>query len=76
MTMLIAEKGWTKNQLHDCIDEFTIEDLQAFIPKLLTKGLFIESIVYGNITEKVRKSIFIYIQVFFYHYRILKPFCT
>jgi insulysin len=59
MTMLIAEKGWTKKQLHDCIDEFTIEDLQQFIPKLLTKGLFIESIVYGNITENVRKSRFI-----------------
>jgi insulysin len=52
MTLLIAEKGWTKKQLLECLDDFTIEDLQAFIPKFLTKGLFIEAIAYGNIDEK------------------------
>jgi insulysin len=52
MTMLIAEKGWTKRQLLDSLDDFTIDDLQAFIPKLLTKGVFIEAIAYGNISEQ------------------------
>lgn len=52
-TLLISEKGWTKKQLLESINDFTIEDLQEFIPKLLTKGLFIESIMFGNLTEKV-----------------------
>ena len=53
MTLLIAEKGWTKKQLLECVEDFKIEDVQVFIPKLLSKGLFIESIAYGNLTEKV-----------------------
>lgn len=54
MTLLVAEKGWSKAQLLNSLDDFTVEDLQAFIPKVLTKGMFIESIAYGNITQKVK----------------------
>ena len=53
MTLLIAEKGWSKAQLLNSLEDFSVQDLQAFIPKVLTKGMFIESIAYGNITQKV-----------------------
>lgn len=51
-TILISEKSWTKQHLLSAINDFTIEDLQSFIPKLLTQGLFIESIVFGNINQQ------------------------
>lgn len=53
MTLLISEKGWTKQQLLDALNDFTIDDLQSFIPKILTQGLFIEAIMFGNLTQKV-----------------------
>lgn len=52
LTLLISEKGWTKQQLLNTINDFTLEDLQAFIPRLLTHNIFIESIMYGNLTEE------------------------
>ena len=55
MTLLISEKGWTKKQLLNSLDEFTAEDLQQYIPKLLTQNVFIESLMYGNLSEQVRK---------------------
>ena len=63
MTLLISEKGWTKQQLLASIDEFKIDDLEAFIPKLLTQNIFIESIMYGNLTQEVF--------VLFIYYKIL-----
>ncbi len=56
MTLLISEKGWTKHQLLNCIDDFTVQDLQHFIPKLLTQNLFIESLMYGNLTQEVNNK--------------------
>jgi len=52
MTVLISEKSWVKKQLLSTVNDFSIDDLQQFIPKLLTQGVFIESIIYGNITQK------------------------
>jgi insulysin len=56
MTFLISEKGWTKRQLLHAIEDFTVDDLQQFIPKLLTQNVFIESIMYGNLTEQVKMN--------------------
>lgn len=53
MTLLISEKGWTKQQLLNSINDFTVDDLQAFIPKLLTQNIFIESIMHGNLSQEV-----------------------
>lgn len=52
MTHLLGEKGWTKQQLANCINDFTMSDLQQFIPKLLTQGVFIESVIFGNLTQQ------------------------
>lgn len=52
MTLLLSEKGWSKAQLLNAIDDFTVADLQAFIPKLLTQNLFIESLMYGNLSKQ------------------------
>lgn len=35
----------------------TVEKLQEFIPNLLSK-LFIEALIYGNVTKQVRKEKF------------------
>lgn len=56
MTLLLSEKGWTKKQALDTLDAFTIEDLQQFIPKLLTQNIFIESLMYGNLSEQQAKE--------------------
>lgn len=56
MSLLLSEKGWTKKQLLDTVDDFTLEDLQQFIPKLLTKNIFIESLMYGNLSEQNAKN--------------------
>ena len=58
VTLLISEKGWNKQQLLDCVNSFTVDDLQAFIPKLLTQNVFIESLVFGNVThERARQFV-------------------
>ena len=57
-TLLISEKGWTKQQLLDAINDFTIDDLQNFIPKLLTSGIFIESVMFGNLHKNVKFILF------------------
>lgn len=54
LTLLISEKGWEKKQLLDTINDFSIEDMQRFIVQLLTQGVFIESIIFGNISQNVK----------------------
>ena len=56
MTLLLSEKGWSKKQALDALDEFTLDDLQQFIPKLLTQNVFIESLMYGNVSEQQAKD--------------------
>ena len=58
MTHLLSEKGWTKQQMANCINDFTMADLQQFIPKLLTQGIFIESVIFGNLTQQVSSNAF------------------
>ena len=53
MQTLLVEKGWTKEELLCSIDDFSYEDIQDFIPKFLTQGVFIESLIFGNISKEV-----------------------
>ena len=46
-------KGWTHEQLLDAIDVLRLEDLESFMAQLLTQNIFIESIMYGNLTREV-----------------------
>ena len=53
MTHLINEKHWLDTQLLKAIDLFDLKELESFIIKLLTNGIFIEVLSYGNISIKV-----------------------
>ncbi|CAF1121848.1 unnamed protein product [Adineta ricciae] len=50
VTYLTAEHQWNKDELLSCIDGITIEDIEAFIPRMLTR-FFIDSLMYGNLTK-------------------------
>lgn len=43
---------WTQKQLLETIDHVTVENLEHFMAKFFTQGLFIESLYYGNILRK------------------------
>lgn len=53
LTLLISERGWEKKELLEAINEFTIDDQQRFIQQLLSNGIFVESIMFGNIDKNV-----------------------
>ena len=53
MKELISEKTWNVEQRLASIDSFSVEDLQNFIFKFLNGNLFVESVVYGNISHEV-----------------------
>jgi insulysin len=71
MTTLLMEKGWTKDDLIGSVNDFSADDLQAFVPKIFTDGVYVDSIVFGNITRQVsgptknRLSFFPYKTLFF-----------
>ena len=69
MTHLISEKGWTKKQLLNTLNDFSIEELQNFIPKVLSNGVFIESVMFGNLTTEVKLKLFFFIFYLFFFYR-------
>lgn len=50
VTYLTAEHHWNKDELLSCIDGITIDDLKAFIPRMLTR-LYTDSLMYGNLTK-------------------------
>lgn len=50
-SVLMSEFMWTKEELLQCVDEMTVEKLEAFIPQLLSK-LYIEGLIYGNVTKQ------------------------
>ena len=54
LTLLISEKGWEKKQLMETVNDFSIEDLQHFIHQTLSNGVFIDSIVFGNLSHQVK----------------------
>ncbi len=58
MTVLLGENIFTQLELLNSIDDFTLIDLQKFINLFLSKNLYIESIVYGNISKKVSHIIY------------------
>lgn len=51
MFMLMNEQFWSKDQLLEAVEDITCEQLQAFIPLLLSK-MYIEGLVYGNTTKE------------------------
>ncbi len=51
MTHLLSERSWLKPQLVASLDKVTLTDLQAFIPRLLSKNVQLESLMYGNLTK-------------------------
>ncbi|CAF2145915.1 unnamed protein product [Rotaria magnacalcarata] len=50
VTYLTAEHQWNKDELLSCIDGITIHDVEAFIPRMLTR-FFTDSLMYGNLTK-------------------------
>lgn len=58
MQLLLVENGFSKDELLQHIEDFTVKDLQEFIPKYFTEGLYIESVVFGNLSKEVNKKIF------------------
>ncbi|XP_076104390.1 insulin-degrading enzyme-like isoform X1 [Mytilus galloprovincialis] len=55
-SVLMSEFMWTKDELLQCVDEMTVEKLDAFIPQLLSK-LYIEGLIYGNVTKQIALDI-------------------
>ncbi|CAI9736365.1 insulin-degrading enzyme-like [Octopus vulgaris] len=51
LTILMTEQMWTKTQLLEAVEDITCDDLQAFIPLLLSK-MYIEGLVYGNTSQE------------------------
>ncbi|UJR37824.1 hypothetical protein I4U23_030514 [Adineta vaga] len=51
VTYLTAEHQWNKDELLSCIDGITVQDIEAFIPRVLTR-FFIDSLMYGNLTKE------------------------
>ncbi|GFN96375.1 insulin degrading enzyme [Plakobranchus ocellatus] len=49
--MLTSEVLWTKDELLQALDDVSLNNLQAFIKDLLSK-MFIEGLIYGNISRK------------------------
>ncbi|XP_063610244.1 insulin-degrading enzyme-like isoform X2 [Penaeus indicus] len=49
-SLLLAEHGWTKEELLNATSELTVEALEAFIPRFLS-NLHIEMLVHGNATR-------------------------
>ncbi|CAF3245595.1 unnamed protein product [Rotaria socialis] len=50
VTYLTAEHQWNKDELLSCIDGITVHDVEAFIPRMLTR-FFTDSLMYGNLTK-------------------------
>ncbi|CAF2706664.1 unnamed protein product [Rotaria sp. Silwood2] len=50
VTYLTAEHQWNKDELLSCIDGITMNDLESFIPQMLTR-FYTDSLMYGNLTK-------------------------
>ncbi|GFO42674.1 insulin-degrading enzyme [Plakobranchus ocellatus] len=50
-SMLTSEVLWTKDELLQALDDVNADNLQAFIKDLLSK-MFIEGLIYGNVSRK------------------------
>ncbi|KAF6025311.1 IDE [Bugula neritina] len=54
--LLLKEGGWTTDELLECIDEMTLENLTAFIPQFLAR-IHMESLLFGNFTVDTALSL-------------------
>ncbi len=52
VTYLTAEYQWNKVELLSCIDGITVQDIESFIPRILTR-FYTDSLMYGNLTKDV-----------------------
>ncbi|XP_050730176.1 insulin-degrading enzyme-like isoform X1 [Eriocheir sinensis] len=50
-SLLLAEHGWTKEELLEATNEMTVENLEAFIPRFLS-GLHVEMLIHGNMMRE------------------------
>ncbi|CAD6233778.1 GSCOCG00007274001-RA-CDS [Cotesia congregata] len=50
LAVLLTEQGWTKDELLEATEFLTLDRLEEFIPKLLTK-VHIQCLIHGNLTE-------------------------
>ena len=48
---MISEKWWSKQQLLDSMEAFTLDDVQTFVSRLLS-GVFVEALAFGNVTPQ------------------------
>ncbi|XP_041370738.1 insulin-degrading enzyme-like [Gigantopelta aegis] len=48
----LSEVMWTPEELLETLDDITIEQLEVFVKRFLAR-VFIESLIYGNVTKKV-----------------------
>ena len=37
--LLLKESGWTIEEMFECVDEMTLENLQSFVPQLLSRSV-------------------------------------
>ncbi|XP_044595183.1 insulin-degrading enzyme isoform X2 [Cotesia glomerata] len=50
LAVLLTEQGWTKDELLEATEFLTLDRIEEFIPKLLTK-VHIQCLIHGNLTE-------------------------
>ncbi|XP_045108140.1 insulin-degrading enzyme-like isoform X1 [Portunus trituberculatus] len=50
-SLLLAEHGWTKEELLEATNEMTVETVEAFIPRFLS-GLHVEMLIHGNMRKE------------------------
>lgn len=51
LAVLMTEHTWTKHELLAATDQLTVDQLEAFIPQMLSK-MHIESFLYGNVNRQ------------------------
>lgn len=51
MSHLLQERGWTKEQMIQALDDFDLHELQNFVGRIISEGIYIESIIFGNMTK-------------------------
>ncbi|XP_054708191.1 insulin-degrading enzyme-like [Uloborus diversus] len=55
-SLLLAEKMWNNEELLNCLDEITVDNVQQMIPQLLSRVHF-EALSHGNLSKKKALSL-------------------
>ncbi|XP_076044547.1 insulin degrading metalloproteinase isoform X2 [Oratosquilla oratoria] len=50
-SLLLAEHGWTKEELLQATEDLSVEGMEGFIPRFLT-NLHLEFLIHGNVTKE------------------------